>query len=114
MARPCALPPAPRVFPKASSTPIALCCWLVEVLGLSEADTVLPVAPMFHANAWGIPFAATMLGARLVLPGPHVDPESILGLLVNERVTIACGVPTVWIAVLDALEKNPGRWKFDK
>jgi fatty-acyl-CoA synthase len=90
----------------------SFCAGLVEVLGLSEADTVLPVAPMFHANAWGIPFAATMLGARLVLPGPHVDPESILGLMVSERVTIACGVPTVWIAVLDALEKNPTKWKF--
>jgi fatty-acyl-CoA synthase len=91
----------------------SFCCGLVEVFGMSQADTVLPVAPMFHANAWGIPFAATMLGARLVLPGPHVDPESILELMVSERVTIACGVPTVWIAVLDALEKNPGRWKFD-
>lgn len=91
----------------------SFCCGLVEVLGLSEADTVLPVAPMFHANAWGIPFAATMLGARLVLPGPQVDPESVLGLMVAERVTIACGVPTVWIAVLDALEKNPAKWKFD-
>lgn len=91
----------------------SFCCGLVEVLGLSEADTVLPVAPMFHANAWGIPFAATMLGARLVLPGPHVDPESVLGLMVGERVTLACGVPTVWIAVLDALEKNPVKWKFD-
>ncbi|HEX8765657.1 MAG TPA: long-chain fatty acid--CoA ligase [Candidatus Acidoferrum sp.] len=90
----------------------SFCCGLAEVLGMSEADTVLPVAPMFHANAWGIPFAATMLGARLVLPGPHVDPESILGLMVNEQVTIACGVPTVWIAVLDALEKNPTKWKL--
>jgi len=68
---------------------------------------------MFHANAWGLPFACTMLGARLVLPGPCVDPESVLGLLVSERVTISCGVPTVWIAVLEALEKTPGRWKFD-
>jgi len=91
----------------------SFCCGLVEVLGLSEADTVLPVAPMFHANAWGIPFAATMLGARLVLPGPHVDSESVLGLIAGERVTIACGVPTVWIAVLEALEKNPVKWKFD-
>src|SRR5215469_14838247 len=90
----------------------SFCCGLVDVFGLSEADTVLPVAPMFHANAWGIPFAAAMLGARLVLPGPHVDPKSILGLLEGERVTVACGVPTVWIAVLDALEKNPHRWKF--
>src|SRR5499427_5109401 len=91
----------------------SFCCGLVEVFGMSQADTVLPVAPMFHANAWGIPFAATMLGARLVLPGPNVDPESILDLLVRERVTIACGVPTVWIAVLDALEKNPTKWKIE-
>jgi fatty-acyl-CoA synthase len=91
----------------------SFCCGLVEVFGMSQFDTVLPVAPMFHANAWGIPYAATMLGARLVLPGPHVDPESILDLMESERVTIACGVPTVWIAVLEALEKNSGRWRFD-
>ena len=88
-------------------------CGLGEVFGMTHFDTVLPVAPMFHANAWGLPFACTMLGARLVLPGPSVDPESVLGLMVSERVTIACAVPTVWIAVLEALEKNPGRWKFD-
>jgi len=88
-------------------------CGLNEVFGLSLNDTVLPVAPMFHANAWGLPFATTMLGARQVLPGPCVDPESVLGLMESERVTVACGVPTVWIGVLDALEKNPGRWKFD-
>jgi fatty-acyl-CoA synthase len=88
-------------------------CGLNEVFGMGQLDTVLPVAPMFHANAWGIPFAATMLGARLVLPGPNVDPESILDLIVKEQVTIACGVPTVWIAVLEALEKNPDRWKVE-
>ena len=87
-------------------------CGLREVFGLHQFDTVLPVAPMFHANAWGLPFACTMLGARLVLPGPNVDPESILGLLVTERVTVACGVPTVWIAILEALDKYPDRWKF--
>jgi fatty-acyl-CoA synthase len=91
----------------------SFCCGLNEVFGMSQFDTVLPVAPMFHANAWGLPYACTMLGARLVLPGPCVDPESVLDLMVGERVTIACGVPTVWIAVLEALEKNPGRWKFD-
>ena len=85
---------------------------LEEVFGLSYHDTILPIAPMFHANAWGIPYAATMLGARLVLPGPNVDPESVLDLMVSERVTKACGVPTVWIGVLETLEKNPGRWKF--
>jgi fatty-acyl-CoA synthase len=88
-------------------------CGLGEVFGMSFLDTILPVTPMFHANAWGLPFSATMLGARLVLPGPSVDPESILDLMVSEHVTIACGVPTVWMGVLEALEKNPGRWKFD-
>ena len=91
----------------------SFCCGLAEVFSLSHADTILPVAPMFHANAWGIPYAATMLGSKLVLPGPNVDPESILGLIASERVTVACGVPTVWIGVLQELEKNPTRWKFD-
>ena len=91
----------------------SFCCGLGEVFGMTQFDTVLPVAPMFHANAWGLPYACAMLGARLVLPGPNVDPESVLGLMVSERVTIACGVPTVWIAALEALEKNPGRWKFE-
>ncbi len=88
-------------------------CGLGEVFGMSLSDTILPVAPMFHANAWGLPFACTMLGARMVLPGPNVDPESVLDLMASEHVSIACGVPTVWIGVLEALEKNPGRWKFD-
>lgn len=84
-----------------------------DAFGVSHHDTVLPVAPMFHANAWGIPYTCTMAGARLILPGPHVDAESILDLIHNERVTLACGVPTVWLGVLYALETNPGRWKFD-
>ncbi len=90
----------------------SFCCGLNEVFGISEADTVLPIAPMFHANAWGIPYAATMLGARLILPGPNVEPESVLHLIESERVTVACGVPTVWLAVLCELEKKPTRWKF--
>jgi len=54
-----------------------------------------------------------MLGSRLILPGPNVDAESVLDLMVQERVTFACGVPTVWLGVLRALETNPQRWKFD-
>ena len=84
----------------------------VDSFAVGHHDTVLPVAPMFHANAWGLPFTCVMAGARLVLPGPNVDPESVLDLIQNEQVTIACGVPTVWLGVLYALEKNPGRWKF--
>jgi fatty-acyl-CoA synthase len=85
----------------------------VDSFAISNHDTVLPVAPMFHANAWGLPYSCTMAGARLILPGPNVDPESVLDLMAQEHVTIACGVPTVWLSVLAALEKNPGRWKFD-
>ncbi len=85
---------------------------LPDCFGLSCHDTVLPVAPMFHANAWGLPFTCAMIGTKLVLPGPHVDPESILGLIEQHHVTLAGGVPTVWLGVLAALEKQPGRWKF--
>jgi len=85
----------------------------VDSFAISNHDTVLPVAPMFHANAWGLPYSCTMAGARLILPGPNVDPESVLDLISQEHVTIACGVPTVWLSVLAALEKDPGRWKFD-
>jgi fatty-acyl-CoA synthase len=84
----------------------------VDSFAIGHHDTVLPVAPMFHANAWGLPYSCTMAGARLILPGPNVDAESVLDLISQEHVTIACGVPTVWLGVLEALEKNPGRWKF--
>jgi fatty-acyl-CoA synthase len=83
----------------------------VDSFAVSHHDTVLPVAPMFHANAWGLPYTCVMTGARLILPGPNVDAESILDLIGQEGVTIACGVPTVWLGVLAALEKHPGRWK---
>ena len=85
---------------------------MADCFGVSHHDTVLPVAPMFHANAWGLPYTCVMTGARLVLPGPNLDPESVLDLLEQEHVTIACGVPTVWLGVLGALEKEPNRWKF--
>jgi fatty-acyl-CoA synthase len=85
---------------------------MADSFAVGHHDTVLPVAPMFHANAWGLPYTCVMTGARLILPGPHVDAENVLDLIEQERVTIACGVPTVWLGVLYALEKNPGRWKF--
>jgi len=91
----------------------SFCCGLAEVFGLNEQDTVLPLSPMFHANAWGIPYACTMLGARLILPGPNVDAESVINLISDERVTVACGVPTVWIPVLQELQKNHANRKFD-
>jgi fatty-acyl-CoA synthase len=85
---------------------------LEEVFGLCNKDSILPMVPMFHANAWGIPFAATMLGTKLVMPGPHLDGENLLDLMVQEKVNKACGVPTIWAGVLAELEKNPERWKL--
>jgi fatty-acyl-CoA synthase len=83
---------------------------LPDVLGVSGRDTVLPVVPMFHANAWGLPYAAALAGAALVLPGPRLDPVSVLDLLAGERVTMTAGVPTVWMAMLEALDAEPERW----
>jgi len=79
-------------------------------LGISERDVILPVVPMFHANAWGYPYLATMLGAKLVYPGPFLDPESLLDAFVSEGVTWTAGVPTIWLGILQLLDANPGRW----
>ncbi len=85
---------------------------LRDSLGISEQDSVMPVVPMFHVNAWGLPFACTMMGARQVLPGPHLDPESLLELMEKEKVTFGAGVPTVWFKILQELEQRPGRWNL--
>jgi acyl-CoA synthetase (AMP-forming)/AMP-acid ligase II len=85
---------------------------LCDGFGIAQRDVVLPVVPMFHVNGWGVPFTAIMTGAKLVLPGPHLDPESLLDLFEQERVTISFGVPTVWLGIAAQLEKNPGRWKL--
>ncbi len=87
---------------------------MVDTFALSHHDTIMPLAPMFHANAWGVPFTAVMAGTKMVFMGPNVEPEAILDLLVAEKVTTANAVPTVWISVLEALEKYPGRWHFPK
>lgn len=77
-----------------------------DVLGLSSQDSVLPVVPMFHANSWGIAYAAPMCGAKLVLPGMGMDGASIYELLETEKVTLSAGVPTVWLMLLQYLQQN--------
>jgi fatty-acyl-CoA synthase len=79
---------------------------MVDCIGMSQRDTILPVVPMFHANAWGIPYASIMAGSKLVMPGPHLDPGSLLELMESERVTCAAGVPTIWAGILEQLEKQ--------
>jgi fatty-acyl-CoA synthase len=83
---------------------------LPDDLDLSGRDTILPVVPMFHANAWGLPYIAAFAGCGLVLPGPKLDAESVLELLAEEKVTVTAGVPTVWMAILQAIDKEPDRW----
>jgi fatty-acyl-CoA synthase len=83
---------------------------LPSAMGLSESDVILPVVPMFHANAWGLPYAAIMNGAKLVMPGPHLDPASLIELLAGERVTFTAGVPTIWMGILQMLDANPGAY----
>lgn len=83
-------------------------------LGIQEADTVLPVVPMFHANAWGIPFTCALVGAKQVFPGPHLDPESILDAFVQEEVTVTGGVPTIWLGILQMLDAEPKRWDLSR
>ena len=74
---------------------------LPDSLGLSARDTILPVVPMFHVNAWGLPYAAAMTGAKLVFPGAALDGKSVYDLIEGEQVTMAAGVPTVWLGLLN-------------
>ena len=79
-----------------------------DVIGITATDSVLVVVPMFHACAWGLPFAAPAAGAKLVLPGRQLDGASLAALIAAEAVTIAVGVPTVWLGLLDHLEASGG------
>ena len=79
---------------------------LGETLALTEADVCMPIVPMFHVNAWGLPYAATWFGTTQVLPGPQFTPEILADLISRERVTVAASVPTVWLGLLMVLEKG--------
>ncbi|WP_306054784.1 long-chain fatty acid--CoA ligase [Natronococcus wangiae] len=75
-------------------------------LGIAEDDVVMPVVPMFHVNAWGLPFSTTAAGAKHVYPGPAPDPEDLVRLIEEEGVTLTAGVPTVWLGVLEYVEEH--------
>jgi fatty-acyl-CoA synthase len=83
---------------------------MVDSLAIRESDAILPVVPMFHAAAWGLPYSAVLSGSKLVFPGPHLDPLSLLELMAGERVTLAAGVPTIWLGILALLDQEPKRW----
>jgi len=79
---------------------------LIDVFGLSAREVVLPVVPMFHVNAWGLPYAAPLTGAKLVMPGPNLDGASLQALIESEEVTFTAGVPTVWMGLLAHLQQT--------
>jgi fatty-acyl-CoA synthase len=98
------------VYSHRSSVLHAMAACLVDSIGISMTDTVLPVVPMFHANAWGLPHACAAAGAKLVFPGPKLDPASLLDLMASEKVTCAGGVPTIWLGILALLDESPKKW----
>ncbi len=79
---------------------------LPDALNLSARDTVLPVVPLFHVNAWGLPYCAALTGAKLVLPGPNLDGASLYELFEQEKVTLSAGVPTIWLGLLQYLQSK--------
>jgi fatty-acyl-CoA synthase len=98
------------VYSHRSSVLHAMGVCLVDSLAVSMKDTVMPVVPMFHANAWGLPHACAAAGAKLVFPGPKLDPASLLDLMAAEKVTCAGGVPTIWLGILALLDEHPKKW----
>jgi len=94
---------------------------LGDFWGLKGTDSVLPVTPMFHANCWGVPYGAVMMGVKLVFPGPHLHPDDLLDLMTQEPPTLSLGVPTIWMgliqtytAALDPAHPQHGRWRLPR
>jgi len=94
------------VYSHRSNVLHAMIAAMPDAMGLSARETILPVVPMFHANAWGLGQSAPMIGAKLVMPGPKMDGASIYELLDTEKVTFSAAVPTVWLMLLQHLEET--------
>src|SRR5574343_1346697 len=101
--------PKAALYSHRSTTLHAYAAALPDVMCLSARDSVLPVVPMFHVNAWGIPYSACAVGCKLVFPGPALDGKSVYELLSTEKVTFAAGVPTVWQMLLTHMAQNQVR-----
>ncbi|MFM8609225.1 MAG: long-chain fatty acid--CoA ligase [Burkholderiaceae bacterium] len=94
---------------------------LGDFWGLRGNDVVMPVTPMFHANSWGMPYGAVMMGVKMVFPGPHLHPDDLLDLMQIEPPTLSLGVPTIWMSLIQTYDAslaegspNKGRWKLPK
>lgn len=102
--------PKGAVYSHRSTVLHAMVSCMTSSLAFSEDDTILPVVPMFHVNAWGMPYAATMVGSKIIFPGPHLDPPSLLEAFHQEKVTFTGGVPTIWLGMLKVLDENPNTY----
>ncbi len=109
------------VYSHRSTVLHSLVAALPDYTDVGSTDVVLPVTPMFHANSWGMPYIAVMLGAKLVFPGPHLHPDDLLDLMTQEPPTLALGVPTIWLSLIQTYDAslkpgspNAGRWKLPK
>ena len=97
------------VYSHRSNVLHSMICIQPDAMMLSSRDRLMPVVPLFHANGWGIALSAPMVGATLVMPGPGMDGKSIYSLLTEERVTVTAAVPTVWLGLLQFMEKEGGK-----
>ena len=98
--------PKGAVFSHRSTLLHAFASVMPDAMDCSSADVILPVVPMFHVNAWGLPYSAAMVGAKLVFPGPHLDGKSLHDLFESEQVTFSAGVPTVWLGAINFMKAN--------
>jgi acyl-CoA synthetase (AMP-forming)/AMP-acid ligase II len=98
--------PKGAIYSHRSTVLHAFAAALPDAMCLKAADTILPVVPMFHVNAWGLPYAAAMVGCKLVFPGHHLDGASLYSLFEDEKVTMSAGVPTIWLGLLNHVKAN--------
>lgn len=98
--------PKGAVYSHRSTVLHAYASALPDAMGCSAQDVILPVVPMFHVNAWGLPYSAALVGAKLVMPGPHLDGKSLYELFETEKVTFSAGVPTVWLGLITHAKQN--------
>ncbi|MFZ5525336.1 MAG: 3-(methylthio)propionyl-CoA ligase [Pseudomonadota bacterium] len=98
--------PKGAVYSHRSTVLHAYAAALPDAMNVASKDTVLPVVPMFHVNAWGLPYTAALIGCKLVMPGHHLDGASLYDLFEKEKVTFSAGVPTIWLGLLNHVKAN--------
>jgi 3-(methylthio)propionyl---CoA ligase len=98
--------PKGAVYSNRSTVLHAYAAALPDAMSVATVDTVLPVVPMFHVNAWGLPYSGALIGCKLVLPGHHLDGASLYDLFEKEKVTFSAGVPTIWLGLINHVKQN--------